>query len=446
MLSVIFVSPGNGSSTCRTIRRSLLGGGAVALLATVTACAGDGVGSEASDTAREPVVQDLYRIGSVQGDRWDSFSRVSSVAFDEDGRLYVLDADARRITVVDRDGSFLFAFGRPGDGPGELRQPREITVLPSGLIAVFDPGHRGVLIFSEEGEFLRSVGVAEQGPIGTTGPVLAHGRDGLVFPANRMAFRPGGGPPTPRSDIPIQRASIEEDGDIRILHRAWTPATDDVRERSSETGRRAMRMVVSATARAFAPQVHLTVLPDGRIAVADSSTYRIRLLGADGETLDQLTRDIPPRAVTDRERRLERERQLRELEEGPGPQIQITLGGGPGTGSGGSGPGIDQDAMRDMVLEMRRSAIEEMEFWPEIPVIQELRADRAGRLWVRRFGDVDEPGPIDVVDPDEGVIATAPGLTFSIPDAFGPAEWGAWIEADELDVPYVRVGRIELEG
>ncbi|MYH49188.1 MAG: hypothetical protein F4151_06550, partial [Gammaproteobacteria bacterium] len=44
--------------------------------------------------------EDIYRVGSLDGDGWDTFGRVGGVGFDGAGNLYILDTEAVRINVV----------------------------------------------------------------------------------------------------------------------------------------------------------------------------------------------------------------------------------------------------------------------------------------------------------------------------------------------------------
>ena len=64
--------------------------------------------------------EEVYRVGSWTGDDWETFGRVTGVAFDPTGNLFILDRQAARIVVVDREGSFVRQFGRVGEGPGEF--------------------------------------------------------------------------------------------------------------------------------------------------------------------------------------------------------------------------------------------------------------------------------------------------------------------------------------
>ena len=67
--------------------------------------------------------QELYSVGSIYGDEWETFSRVAGVAFDAEGNLYILDADNYRVVKVGSDGRLLMEMGRGGEGPGEFGMP-----------------------------------------------------------------------------------------------------------------------------------------------------------------------------------------------------------------------------------------------------------------------------------------------------------------------------------
>ncbi|MEX2529377.1 MAG: hypothetical protein WD960_01275 [Gemmatimonadota bacterium] len=398
-------------------------------------CGGDDPGGQDAGTPTlEPLVEMAYLVGEAEGGAWDSFSRVGMVTFDEDGNLYILDANAHRVSVVDPQGEVVLQFGNRGEGPGELRVPRGLVVLPDGEVGVADAGHRGFLIFGPEGEHRRTIRLPE-GAMVDGNLLLPHLGDGAVFASRAFTITSEGGRMSVPTEIPIRRVALvsgDDDGaEASVLHEAWLPPRDMGEERTM-TGPAGTLRLAGRTMRAFEPQLHLAVLPDGRIAVADSSTYRIEILGPDGEPAGVVERPIPPRVLTEREREEERQRRLDELDEGGGPQFQLVSGG----------VTLDQGDMREMLQEQ----VQEMEFWPEIPVIRRLAADREGRLWVGRSGAPNQPGPIDILTPEGEVVGSIPADAMAFPDAFGPDGLAAWIELDELEVARVRVGRVRGVG
>lgn len=99
-------------------------------------------------------VHELWRTsGEASGELWER----PSVVEIGDGRVYVLDAQAHRVHVLDAGtGEPLFAFGAEGDGPGEFRRPFGIEAV-GDVIAVGDGAGPGVELFSPDGEYRRSL-------------------------------------------------------------------------------------------------------------------------------------------------------------------------------------------------------------------------------------------------------------------------------------------------
>ena len=115
----------------------------------------------AEDRILEAEFEEVYRVGSMDGEGWEVFGRVGGVGFGASGDLYVMDDQGGRIVVVSREGEFVREFGRIGDGPGEFAGNSitavGFTVLRDGRAVVFDPGHGAFQVFAPDGEFERSV-------------------------------------------------------------------------------------------------------------------------------------------------------------------------------------------------------------------------------------------------------------------------------------------------
>jgi len=388
-------------------------------------------------------VEDLYRVGSREGGTWDAFTRITSMAFGDDGRLYILDPQQRRVHVVGESGEHLLSFGVQGDGPGELRNAVGVQVLADGRIVVADNGHQAFLVFGPDGAFQRSHGYDSGGSL--PGPRLQRfGADAVIAhaPGLRLEASPGGGPPTLPTTTPVYRWSLDASHDggarERVLD-AWRPERELPRSQGGAggVGGAAMRVSVS---RALEPGVHFAALPDGRLALADSSAYQIRIYSAEGESGSPprvVGREIRPVPVGPEEQAGEKARRLAELEAGGGPQIQMVT---QGPGGGGA-----QVVPQEQIREMLRSQMEEMSFWHEIPVVTRLAADTEGRLWVERSAGIGEEGPIDLLTADGDYLGTLPAGGFRTPMAFGPEGLAAWVELDELEVPFVRVARLRVE-
>jgi hypothetical protein len=187
----------------------------------------------------------------------------------------------------------------------------------------------------------------------------------------------------------------------------------------------------------FAPGLHTAVLPDGGMAVVDSSAWLVKIVGPDGGVTRRLSRPIEPEEVTSRIERREIERQLAELESGSGPRMRIVTDDGSG----------EREMPQSQVQEMMRERIQSRGFYPVIPVVRGMSGGWDGTLWVERRlqGDPTGPGPIDLVTPDGEYLGTVAADGPGMPSAFGPDGLVAYIERDEMEVPRVVVRRLPAE-
>ncbi len=382
---------------------------------------------------------ELFGVGGFDAPDWATFGRVSSVAFDETGLLYIFDDQAAQVTVVSPEGEYVRVVGRRGDGPGELGRPMAMTVLRNGWVVVPDLGKRGLVVYDQRGEWQgnRVLDLAQEG-VPSRG--LRPTASGQVVSAEplRVGAAPeanGSEPDTPGTR-PVWLYPVAPGDSARRLMDAWDPPPPpeggESRLEGSGGGGRGVMIQMTRT-RAFTPELHLAPLPDGRVAVVDSVDYTIQLVGPDGQ-VDRLHRPVPPTPVTPELEEQERSRRLDEIvERSMGTRLQVIGGDG--------GLSVNPDAMRRMLEDQ----VAQMVFFPEIPVVEELAADWDGRLWVQRSSGVPgQDGPTDVVTPEGGYLGTIPPEGLRIPDAFGPGGLAAYIELDELEVATVRVVRLRV--
>ena len=363
----------------------------------------------AEDRILDAEFEEVYRVGSIDGDEWEVFSRLTAVGFAESGNLYVMDDQGGRIVVASREGEFVREFGRIGDGPGEFSASSNtavgFTVLRDGRTVVFDPGHRAFQVFEPDGEFERSVRMPG-GSFQVIRP-LAPAEDGQNVITTTVGTVSRG---DPSDDFqppfrPVYRFVLTGDEAVQeTVIRAWRPSGD---------------------AEGFSPALVARALPDGRLVYTDSSAYAIKVAARDGKLTRVLTRPFRPEPVTDRIRKEEIERQLEENEE------RAARSG---------------DELAAARAELARRRISSMDFYHEVPVVRTLRTSWAGTIWVRRRGD--EPGsngPIDLLTADGRYLGTLAADATAMPSAFGPDGLVAFVEWDELGVPRVVVRRLPPE-
>lgn len=168
---------------------------AFCLLATVFGCGGERAGGSyvVGDTAvvssEDPIrgtaeLREVLRIGDVTGDPEYLLARVSMFTVGHDGSVFVAqsDGDLRR---YDRNGTYLGAVARPGQGPGEVQYVIGMDVDSLGRLAVFDLGNQRVSIYSPDMAFERQIRRPSMG--------VAYGRDALQWDSNGnlwMAIHP----------------------------------------------------------------------------------------------------------------------------------------------------------------------------------------------------------------------------------------------------------------
>ena len=411
----------------------------------IVGCGGDSgpatAGLDSPDIPLAPGVEDVYTVGVLDGADWEMFGSVRGVAFGEDGSLYILDNDAGHVVVVDPAGQFVRTISNEGEGPGELNGPRSLAVLADGGIAVHD--RRGIQVFSRDGQLLQEAGFTFQTgmPGASIHAMPDHTLVAAQFRAPSFAALVGEEEEEAPDGRPIGRFRL--DGTLEAFHMAWALPPAEATE--TEAGN--VRMIMAAM-EAFPIPLSLDVLRDGRVALADSVGYRIKILDPSGQVTGTLERPIAPIAVTDELRDEERGRRLAALEEGG------SGGGGGGSGNvtlmvtraasvagaagGRSFTGPDQEEL-DRMAEDR---IENMIFPGEVPVISRLAVDWSDRIWVQRTALMGEPGPTDILTVAGQYFGTIAPDGLRIPAAFGPDGLLAYIETDELDIQRVRVVRL----
>ena len=365
----------------------------------------------ADDRLLDAYFEEIYRLGSVDGGGWDTFGSVESVGIDGAGNLYILDTQAVRISVVDRAGNLARQFIGEGEGPGEFESDfaggLEFAVMRDGRVAVYDPGRIGIALFGADGEFERTI------PIGgdrTRWPVLSaiQAFPGMerVLSTTRVTYMSSPDPgPRPRFRYVLSYDLSGDEAAVDTAATVWNPPSDR---------------------QAFRPELMAGTLPGGGVAYSDSSAYAIKVTAPGGRLTRIITRPFQPRPVTDRIKSEEIERRLEALE--------------------GQQPAGDpaMQAMLQSMMEAQRDAIESMEFYPEMPVVLALRTDWEGTIWVRRRGDEGDGdgGPIDLITADGRYLGTLASGTIALPEAFGPDGLVAFVERDDLGVPYVVVKRL----
>ncbi|HEU4631542.1 MAG TPA: 6-bladed beta-propeller [Gemmatimonadaceae bacterium] len=233
-------------------------------------------------------LEETLRIGALEGDGPDVFSDVRDVAVGERGRIYVLQRQAASVHVFDSAGRFLYAAGRAGEGPGELRAPTGIALDPEGRLWVADVGRRLFLAYDSAGAPLeqhrRKVG-SYRGVWG--GRFLADGR--LVEPFAAVWRSDGvGGHAVLRFDSTFAARDT-------LLFRPDPPDEDE----GTFVFRDGRARAAINVAIPFHPTPTADIAPNGDLWSGEGADYRLVQRRLDGDTLRIVTREYEPVPVVD---------------------------------------------------------------------------------------------------------------------------------------------------
>jgi DNA-binding beta-propeller fold protein YncE len=161
--------------------------------------------------------------------------------------LYVSDTNNKQVQVFDTSGSFIFKFGKEGDGEGEFMFPYGITGDKEGNIYVADMYNGNISIFDKKGKFISYFKEAD-----TKNPVIKSPGGIRIFDEKLYA-----------TDIEQHKVFIF-DLKGNKLQEIGTPGTEDGQLRAPNA---------------------VTVDKDDNIYVADSGNQRIQIFTKDGKYL-----------------------------------------------------------------------------------------------------------------------------------------------------------------
>lgn len=429
------------------------------MLAGVSVSAQQVVELPAEDRWLDADFGEVYRVGALDGPLWQQFGTIQEAAFDGDGNLYLVDAYAMKVVVVDPQGGLTRTIGRAGQGPGEFSSPRSLAVMPDGRVVVSDLMHRAFQLYASDGGFLRNVRFGDD-LLGIRGRVFADmGRDAALILSGDLVLiesarffetlgepsmadsRPGRFEAREPGKRPVRRLVLDGDSVIReTIVEAWASTSAGAVE--VRMGGRTLSMAgQTPPPRTFDPGLFVAPLPGGGVAFSDSSAYAVKLTDPHGEVFRVLARPFRPEPVTDRILEAEVERQV----EASADRAVVRMGGGRPAMDARTGElvqGIPESMLREAARESTRAFLEAVSAASEVPVVRNLGTTWDGRLWVQRRGD--EPvsdGPIDVLTVEGRYLGSYPAGT-TMPDAFGPGGLVAFIETGALGESMVLVKRV----
>lgn len=110
----------------------------------------------ATETDPAWTLEEVLRVGSIEGGGADTFGQLRGLVVLEDGSFAVLDATAQELRLFGPDGEHLATHGRKGAGPGELDSAYGLMVHPNGTLWVPDHGNARMSVFDPAEGFVAS--------------------------------------------------------------------------------------------------------------------------------------------------------------------------------------------------------------------------------------------------------------------------------------------------
>ena len=137
-------------------------------------------GPETLGSTEQTPVDDAYttqyrQLGAQQslgspGEGAGQLGEPKGIAVDGTGRIYVADGRNHRIEVLDANGATVATWGGQGSGPGQFQEPWGVAVGPDGSVYVADTWNHRIQKLDPNGKFL-----AQWGTFGDTGGQAAGG-------------------------------------------------------------------------------------------------------------------------------------------------------------------------------------------------------------------------------------------------------------------------------
>jgi len=108
---------------------------------------------------RAPVSQPSFAFESFSLEETESancfISDISKIEFSS-GKIFILDRRQKKVFVFNERMSFLYAIGKPGQGPGDLENPADMTV-GNDQVVILESIARRINVFTLKGEFVKRV-------------------------------------------------------------------------------------------------------------------------------------------------------------------------------------------------------------------------------------------------------------------------------------------------
>jgi len=105
-----------------------------------------------SEAPVEIELSERWRLGGDTEDQDEFFGVIMQIGTDAAGNVYLLDSQLAQVMIYTSEGEYLRTIGREGEGPGEFRQPGDMLILPDGNVGVVQMMPGKIVVLTPEGD------------------------------------------------------------------------------------------------------------------------------------------------------------------------------------------------------------------------------------------------------------------------------------------------------
>lgn len=223
-------------------------------------------------------LEELWRVGGDTDAEGEFFGLITDIGVHPSGEVYLLDRQLSEVKAFSEDGEYLRTIGREGEGPGEFRRPAAVFFDPEGNIGVVQSRPSRLVMLTPDGVPIEPLSLPNPDDGGFRALQRGEYRGGSMVVAG-MNFR--------RTDTGFERSNalvrIDSDGnEVARFH-----------ESSSTTNM--ARIVIREDGMGFP----WTVGPEGNVYATLDRTWKVHVWAPDGQLLRVVELDYEPLMRTD---------------------------------------------------------------------------------------------------------------------------------------------------
>jgi hypothetical protein len=239
------------------------------------------------------LVEEL-NIGMLNGPEEYTFGQIHDVTADKDGSIYVYDRSARIIRRFDSTGKHVSAFGRFGEGPGEVTSAAGMRVLTNGQLALYDSRLARINIYSATGDNVRQIRVPAGGATIGHRHGFAADAAGFVY-VHQTIIRRIPAAADARASVETDRMWLRirlSDGSVvdTLPEPRWESPPPEPFRATSSNGWRQMAMP-------FLARQIMTISPQGYAVTGNAERYSFELLVSPRRVIS-VRRNVPATEVS----------------------------------------------------------------------------------------------------------------------------------------------------